>query len=192
MPSKYCKVNSCRFDNSHITKVHICGNCGVSGHGKMECGNPRLIAALSQDTTSISFDLQCNVLDCKNIASHTTSGHQCTYCKKYEHDASECPERLWEVKVENGTTFSQDKSGYKEKKYIQLQARKQMKWEEHKVYTKVYGGMGCTWYAKRANNWEPIKLFFMHGDNWGQYGESTDHRPRLEKFLEGYRCVDSE
>ncbi len=192
MSSQYCKAKNCRFNDSHITKVHICGNCGELGHGIIECGNPTLITALCQDTTTIEFDLQCNVPHCKYIANHATSGHQCTYCKKYEHDASECPERLWEVKVERGTTFSQDKSGYTDKKLIQLQARKQMKWGEHKVYTKVYGGMGCTWYARRENNWETIELFFMHGDNWGQYGESTNHKPILEKFLEGYRCMDSE
>jgi len=29
----------------------------------------------------------------------------------------------------------------------------------------------------------------MHGDNWGQYGPSTDDRAELTKFLEGYEEV---
>ena len=192
MSLKICKAKGCGFSFFHITKAHICGNCGKPGHGVTECQNPELITVLSLDTTTIQFDLQCNVAGCKDIGTHTTSGHQCVYCKKFEHDESECPERLWKNKADLGTTFGQSESGYKEKKYIQLQARKQMKWAEHKVYTKVYGGMGCIWYAKRTNHREHIKLFFMHTDNWGQYGESTDHRPRLNEFLEGFRCVDSE
>jgi hypothetical protein len=99
---------------------------------------------------------------------------------------------LWKVKVERSTIFTQIESGYKEKKYLQIMARNQMKWEEHMVYTKVYGGMGCIWFARRKNNFEKIELFFMHTDNWGQYGSTTDHRPILDKFLEGYRSVDKE
>lgn len=187
-----CKVKYCRFAGLHIARGHLCGKCGILGHGATECGNQAMIDSLALDTTVIPFNLLCNVPGCKDIESHTTGGHQCAYCKKFEHAEIECPEHLWKIKVERGTTFYQDESGFKKKKYIQLQARKQMNWEEHKVYTKVWGGQGCTWYARRANNWEKIELFFMHGDNWGQYGEDTDHRPRLEKFLEGYRCVDRE
>ena len=192
MCSQYCKAKKCRHAGSHITKVHICGKCGKPGHGYNECDNPELITALCLDTAAIPFDLHCCAAGCKSIDTHTNGGHQCTYCKKFEHDESECPEQLWKIKAELGTTFGQSESGFKEKKYIQLQARKQMKWAEHTAYTKVYGGMGCIWYAKRTNHRDHIKLFFMHTDNWGQYGESTDHRPRLNEFLEGFRCVDSE
>ena len=64
-----------------------------------------------------------------------------------------------------------------------------MKWEEHKVYTTVYAGMGCCWYVTRENNWEKFKLFCMDSDSWGQYGPETDNRPILEKFIAGFRLV---
>lgn len=192
MSLTYCKVLNCRFAGSHITKAHICGKCKEPGHGSIECGNPVMVRFLSRDLTIIPFDLQCCIIGCKYISTHTTSGHQCTYCKKYDHQESECPERLWQIKVERGTAFEQSESGFKEKKYLKIQARKQMKWNEHKIFTKIYGGMGSIWYARRTNNYNPIELFFMHTDNWGQYGESTDHRPQLNKFLEGFRCVDSD
>jgi hypothetical protein len=186
----FCTVKGCHFANSHITKAHICGKCGNTGHGVCECGIPALITTLARDMTVIPFSLQCCVANCKNITNHTTSGHQCTHCKKYEHDASECPEQLWKIKVLHGTTFGQSEGGFKEKKYVQIQARKQMKWEEKKIYTIVYAGMGCVWYAKRDNNWEKIELLFMHSDDWGQYGPESDNRPILEKFIEGYSLVD--
>ena len=188
----FCKVKGCRFANSHITKAHVCGKCGDKGHGICECGNNSLILALAQDLTVIPFNLQCCVINCKSINTHTTDGHQCTYCKKYEHDVSECPEQLWKIKESYRTTFGQNKDSYKEKKYIQIKARKLMKWEEHKIYTTVYAGMGCVWYAKRINNWKKIKLFFMHSDNWGQYGPDSDDRPILKEFIEGFSFVDGE
>jgi hypothetical protein len=186
----YCIVKGCRFANSHVTKAHICGKCGNKGHGVCECGDSELITTLAQDTTAIPFDLQCCVIDCRNVNEHTTSGHQCTYCKNYEHDVSECPEQLWKIKESHGTIFGQNEGNFKEKKYVQIQARKQMKWEEKKIYTIVYAGMGCMWYAKRDNNWKKIKLFFIHNDNWGQYGPETDNSPLLEQFINGYRLVD--
>ena len=67
-----------------------------------------------------------------------------------------------------------------------------MKLEEHRVYTKINAGMGCTWYARRTNNFEKIELFFMHCDNWGQYGPITDDRSKLDNFLSGFRCVDKD
>ena len=150
----YCMVRGCRFAGSHITTSHICGNCGNSGHGVCECGDNKLIAELVQNVPVIPFELKCCVINCKSINTHTTSGHQCTYCKKYEHDSSECPEQLWQIKKIHSTTFGQNEASFKEKKYIKFQARKQMKWEEHKVYTTVYAGMGCCWYVTRENNWE--------------------------------------
>lgn len=32
-----CQVANCRFPNGHITPYHKCGNCGMYGHGRVEC-----------------------------------------------------------------------------------------------------------------------------------------------------------
>jgi hypothetical protein len=64
-----------------------------------------------------------------------------------------------------------------------------MNWNEHKIYVEMYEEMGCIWYAKRDNLCEKIILFFMHSDEWGQYGSQTDRRPKLAKFISGYERV---
>ena len=58
-----------------------------------------------------------------------------------------------------------------------------------KVYVVIYAGMGCEWYAKRDNIGQPITLFFMHSDSWGQYGEETSHVPKLDEFRKEYQLV---
>lgn len=187
----FCKVHNCRFP-THITSAHICGNCGKAGHGQVECKNPVLIDALAKDTMQIPVELQCCALNCKSIATHTVDGHKCIFCNEFGHDESECPIQKWNNLVISGSTFGRSEEGFMKEHQLKLQVRKQFAWEEHKIYTKIYGEMGCTWYARRNNIFEKIELFFMHCDNWGQYGPTTDDRPKLEKFLEGYRCIDKD
>jgi hypothetical protein len=187
----FCKVVGCE-NPAHITYAHRCIKCGKLGHGPVECGNPVLITALLADTTSIPFELQCCALNCDRFSTHTVDYHKCTICNTFGHDGSECPTKAWNDMVESSTTFGRTKDGFMEECDLKLQARNQFGWQEHLVYTKIYGGMGCTWYARRTNIFEKIQLFFMHTDNWGQYGPSTDDRPKLDNFLKGYRCVDKD
>ena len=50
-------------------------------------------------------------------------------------------------------------------------------------------GMGCMMYVKRDDFKSKPEYFFMHSDSWGQYGVETDDRPKLAKFLEGYKKI---
>jgi hypothetical protein len=184
-----CSVANCRFPTTHITKAHTCGKCHTKGHGILECGSPALIAKLLSDQTKISPGSICCIKNCKTSVEHLTIGHYCLYCKKYSHDEFECPEKLWNEKVESETTFGISEEGYKNKKYLKIRARNLMNWNEHKIYVEMYEEMGCIWYAKRDNLCEKIKLFFMHSDEWGQYGSQTDRRPKLAKFISGYERV---
>ena len=184
-----CKVYGCRFPTTHITSKHSCGKCAKMGHGQTECGHPEKIALLKICDSEIPFGIQCCALNCSDFKTHTTDGHFCKSCKRFGHDSIECPDSKWITMVERGTTFNISKEMYLEKQNLKLQARKQMGLNEHKVYTIVYGGMGCTWYVRRANVHSKMELFFMHSDNWGQYGPTTDDRPKLDKFIEGYRQV---
>lgn len=188
----FCKVYGCRFPTTHITFIHECGKCDKQGHGQVECGNQNSIDALALYDITIPFEQQCCVLNCNSISTHTVDGHKCTLCKSFGHDETECAIKMWQIMDESGTTFRRSKDGFMEEMSLKLEARKHFGWAEHKVYTKIYGGMGCTWFARRNNNFENIELFFMHSDNWGQYGPATDVRPKLDKFLEGYRCIDKE
>ena len=187
-----CVVKGCRFPFSHVVSSHICGKCNMKGHGQNECGNSIKIEELNKDKTTIPFNLLCCVKNCKDNNLHTTEGHKCEYCNNFGHDDSECPIKKWNNKIKNGTTFGQSKELYLEKKNLQLQARKQMGYNEHKVYTKMFGDLGSTWYARRNNIFNKIELFFMHYDNWGQYGPDTDNKPLLNAFISGYTCIDKE
>jgi len=45
---EYYKVKNCRYNYSHITSRHRCGNCKQLGHGQIECNNIDLINSLLQ------------------------------------------------------------------------------------------------------------------------------------------------
>jgi len=54
-------------------------------------------------------------------------------------------------------------------------------------YITFYGGMGCTWYARRNAMNGGLEYFFMHSDCYGQYGEDTSDMPRMRAFIRGYK-----
>jgi len=59
---------------------------------------------------------------------------------------------------------------------------------KEKVHVREYAGMGCINYIRRMKGKES-QQFFMHSDNWGQYGEDTNDQPQLQHFLKGYRFI---
>lgn len=52
-----------------------------------------------------------------------------------------------------------------------------------KLVLRCYAGMGCDWYIKRNSLNSDVEIFFMHGDNWGQYGQLTSDVGRLNEFI---------
>ena len=197
----YCKVEGCRFSAHHVTCAHVCGTCGVKGHGVRECGNVGLIAALdSASHELIPPQKQCCVGNCKDIGRHTTAGHPCTHsaCGKFGHDVTECPDALWDIQRERGLCAGKSERDFKEKRHTRIQARNKMGWEEHKIYTDVYAGVGCWWFARRTNNWDKIELMSMHSNDWGMYdtgdtgGTGTGIDTTLsvfQNFIRGFRPV---
>ena len=63
-----CKVSECRFKNSHVASVHVCGKCKKSGHGVIECGNNKLISILHKESKNdrLSVDKACTLQECDN------------------------------------------------------------------------------------------------------------------------------
>jgi hypothetical protein len=57
---------------------------------------------------------------------------------------------------------------------------------EGKIYCIVTAGMGCSMYYNRDHVNSIFKSFFMHSDDWGQYGPDSDKTPELNEFLNGY------
>ena len=90
--TSYCKVAYCRFTNTHVTKGHKCGRCGIYGHGDAECRGQTDIQLLDyylNDTLPIED--QCLINDCLYKELHTTEAHHCPNCNKREkHTLSEC------------------------------------------------------------------------------------------------------
>lgn len=171
----YCKVNGCRFSSSHLTRSHRCGTCQHYGHGQRECGNPQMIENLKIFSQNIIFPthLKCTSPCCPSPYFHSSDAHACSYCED-RHLETACP---------NATTISTDE---KEIKSTIKEALKIFGNVDGKIYTKIYSGQGCDWYAKRTGVKHPIQLYFMHGDAWGQFGPQCDDRPKLNKFCKGF------
>lgn len=86
----FCKVNQCRFNNTHVTKAHVCGKCGDTGHGQIECGNQDMIDALEKLTDPLPEQFRCKFEGCDTSEEHTTQGHVCLLCSKYGHPEYNC------------------------------------------------------------------------------------------------------
>ena len=87
-----CRVDGCRFPDTHTTRGHACGKCYKFGHGMLECGNQSKIESL-KDFFSEDVDTPCTVSGCRFSLSHTKDGHFCKACKGYGHAATRrsCP-----------------------------------------------------------------------------------------------------
>lgn len=175
MSQSYCIVNGCRFPSTHLTSSHKCGKCGRFGHGQVECHNSFLIDQLKVNSVSIKLPhgLYCTSLTCPCPWSHCSESHYCTQCQ----------ERHLESVCTMGCVIMGDSD---EIKRVNQEAKIKFGITPGKIFTTIYSGQGCMWYAKRIGPNNRISLFFMHGDSWGQYGPKSDHRDKLKNFCNGY------
>lgn len=171
----YCLAYKCDHHDCHSTDGHYCHKCNCYGHGMTECGDELKLKKLKKESSKISIPIkyQCNIPHCEHKNNHTFNGHKCRICKNFGHSHLECTKniKLQDKIFENHATIA---------------ARKIMALTCGKIFVRCYVGMGCMYFCKRDDVDKPIELFFMHSDNWGQYGPETDDRPKLDKFLEGY------
>ena len=180
MSQSYCIVQGCRFPSTHLTKSHKCGKCGKFGHGQIECSNSFLIEQLNFQSNTIKLprELYCESLYCPCSWSHTSESHYCLQCEE-RHIETKCPSRC-DIMCEPS-----------EIQNVIQDAKAQFGTTPGKIFTTVYSGQGCEWYAKRNSPNNQISLFFMHGDSWGQYGADCDDRDKLKNFCYGYRHIDT-
>ncbi len=88
--SKTCRVDGCRFNDTHVTVSHQCGTCGKMGHGQRECKNDSLIGKLAQfNKDCLPIEKWCQVLNCVEPKTHQTICHNCLKCGK-RHSESDC------------------------------------------------------------------------------------------------------
>ena len=54
------------------------------------------------------------------------------------------------------------------------EAKKILEDKSGKTFTEIYAGIWCQWFVKRNGINSQFSYFFMHTDNWGQYGPEID------------------
>jgi hypothetical protein len=105
MSQKHCEVGYCRHNLTHTTLGHICGRCGVKGHGDYECTHylsERLKVNLKKYFNDVMpDDKQCTIADCKDKKYHSKEAHHCSHCgKREQHTIEQCSkvEQTYNVK----------------------------------------------------------------------------------------------
>ncbi len=99
--NKLCKVYDCRFNNSHVTKGHLCGKCFKYGHGLCECANLDYKNKLSKFyNDEMPENNQCTFGGCEYKKLHSTDAHHCSICKKRSHSKNTCPTVLNQKPIE--------------------------------------------------------------------------------------------
>jgi hypothetical protein len=174
--STFCCAQGCRHSDKHVTQSHRCERCKKYGHGIYECGNSILERYLMQAVNFITIPhhLQCTSPGCRFSTMHTTEGHFCKKCREF-HSIASCKNRKQlsprDIIITALTKFSL--------------------FCEDQIYVMIYVGQGSYYYVKRYNMQSELKLFFMHSDKWGHYGQVNNDRPKLASFLHGYKNIET-
>jgi hypothetical protein len=178
---KKCTINNCAYSDYHITEAHFCKKCRSFGH---DCNN--------------IFEVECPV--CREINKFDKNpqkifgiSNQCPICVSNTIDmifpkcshacvCLECFEKMKKIDTPPPV------SNHPAETPVSV-ALGHMGNTDGKIYLSINAGMGCAWYYRRDSAEAEIESFFMHSDNWGQYGPETDDRPKLDKFMEGYTSI---
>ena len=169
----YCQVQGCRFPSFHSTSAHKCGRCDEFGHGVLECRDSTKKAHLfCLDDMLIPTHMRCTIPGCMYPETHTNGSHHCRYCLGKDHGEQDCI--IKDMVDYNGIydNLEHDLQSY------------------NNIYFMEYSGMGSRLYI-RKKDWT-TQFLIMTQDSWGQYGEATSDVPRLNRFLDGLRELDTE
>jgi len=185
-----CTVPNCPTFWNHTIDAHHCVKCDKMS--KVEC-------------CPNEIKLDCPICRQENIinANHigiTGLEQNCVVCLenkanvffkncKHINTCINCCEVLNKNKTYKKNLF-QDKITSEDECNFDIdfdKIREELKDNNNKIFINIYVGMGCSMYIRRNNVNEPFELFFMHSDNWGQYGIQTDDRSYLELFKEDYQ-----
>ena len=192
---KRCTLTPCNHKWSHSVNAHHCKICNINGHSISTC-------PLNQ----IFYEIQCPLcMKINKISSDQKKIYgledKCKVCQDNEVNVflPECGHGCLcidcvQIMYENDKNINIDDIIVEESKILnhtRSQANDVFESNNSKIYTIVYAGMGCSWYVRRESNTSLLEGFFMHNDNWGQYGETTDDRPKLNIFINGYTIIEN-
>lgn len=204
---KKCKSKNCPNKEYHTTESHICETCNQR-HTFQDCPNRTIslkcpicrtdntIPGTQPKLFGLSEDNKCKVcLENPVVIFLPQCGHACL--------CSECLEQL-DTTVQNPISSSLIRDDivvynrgteYIESNTLGLfenclrEALQILDNDNRKVFIQKYAGMGCLWFFRQENSNSDIEGFFMHSDNWGQYGPLTDDRQKLDEFVLDYRDI---
>lgn len=93
-----CKVRGCRFNQTHLTFYHKCGNCNIYGHGRYECcyddDKQHLYQQFMTPDQVIPYESHCQIETCQFPWSHQQIAHHCSLCGKNGHDKTSACEYI--------------------------------------------------------------------------------------------------
>lgn len=203
-----CYVKECRYSQHHFTKGHQCGNCHEFGHGRMECGNRRMIDDLKHyriGEQEVFIKLVCPTCRTDIKISHSQkevrgTDIQCVVCLESDNPflffpqcghvnvCKECCNRMDKNAKPSMDSILIERIQLESDMQPDIITRVRTLFDEisGKIYISTYGGMGCSWFVRRDDTSLPLEAFFMHSDSWGQYGPDSDDRPLMNKFIENY------
>jgi hypothetical protein len=171
----YCKVEKCINPNFHVTSAHLCESCRLYGHGKYECDNIISKINLHQYFNDIvSYNDFCTIQNCMFPHTHITIDHSCLYCSKKNTHMKTCP-------VIDSTCITIIPRKYN----LNVDSYYNLKNINIGHYVIIPGELGHVWIVR--NNNYLIEYFFIHSDNWGQYGEELNDIPKLNCFIRNYK-----
>ena len=155
-----CRVAQCKFSISHVTKAHVCGTCGETGHGQIECGNLEAIQRLRKyDNHKINFLRRCDIVGCPNPETHSREAHHCSKCNR-RHPESECIIQTLDTH-QRQFSISLNLRTFDVQRFVSENI-------DNSAVVPISIGMGCSIYVKYTN--AGVESLFMHSDSWGQYG----------------------
>ena len=175
-----CKVNKCKYSDSHVTIRHKCGTCKQYGHGQIECN---MLKQSLYEYDNDRIETKCTVEDCIDNDTHTTNGHTCRYCESIVEHLVKCPinginiiDNIDESNINTINSLHKIANRYKLNKgqYIILRI-----------------DMGCSWYIRSNQLTSNYEYIFMDADCYGQYGKDTmtNDLPRLNAFIYNYALI---
>lgn len=173
-----CSIKGCRFKEYHIKEIH---KSSFSCDKKkiqyiIECPICRTINHINENQPKLyGVSDICCVCTEKNVELFFSNcGHACI--------CLDCADNL------NKNIKDYQKEITKEHQIdnnIKLFILKKFEGKNEKIFHTIKLDMGCSIWIRRKNQKSPLEGFFMHSDDWGQYG-CNKRKLLLEDFLEGY------
>ena len=183
-----CRRAGCGHSELHTTEGHECSRCGKIG-SNCKCDEKRATCPICRKESVFH-----------NIDGHKIFGvnQNCCICManevnivfpecKHACACLECVTRLAGPEVDPTGAAEEPAGPPDEREHVLTSAKERLRGRDM-TWCVEYVGQGCAWYIKVVAG--VYDMFFLHGDNHGQYGPDTNDIPRLRIFLEG--CTELE